>query len=138
MITMVGALINPPDWLLEAYRSGQCVGIAELYELRRAHDCEPDAARAMLARAEPITRSSMRLLRNRRSTVEREAAESHSGSTRTTAEPLTPRSQATAASLMRRADQLCAELDAVAAQLKQAAPERLADLRSRIAAIAAA
>ena len=33
-VTMVAALIDPPAWLAEAYRSGKCRGLTELYELR--------------------------------------------------------------------------------------------------------
>jgi ParB family chromosome partitioning protein len=42
-LTFVGALIDPPPWLLTLYRSGACTGMTELYELRKLH--EQDAAR---------------------------------------------------------------------------------------------
>lgn len=35
-VTMICALIDAPDWLMEAYRSGACRGIRELYELRKS------------------------------------------------------------------------------------------------------
>jgi ParB family chromosome partitioning protein len=40
-ITFVCAMIDPPDWLLEVYRSGKCRGVTELYELRRLHAADP-------------------------------------------------------------------------------------------------
>ncbi len=36
-LTFVNALIDPPDWLMDLYRSGRCRGLMELYELRRLH-----------------------------------------------------------------------------------------------------
>ena len=36
-VTLATALIEPPDWLLQAYRDGRCRGMNELYELRRLH-----------------------------------------------------------------------------------------------------
>lgn len=41
-ITMAAALIDAPDWLMAMYRSGRCRGLLELYELRRAHEREPN------------------------------------------------------------------------------------------------
>jgi ParB family chromosome partitioning protein len=40
-IATVSALIDAPGWLMNAYRSGQCRGIAELYQLRRLHEKWP-------------------------------------------------------------------------------------------------
>jgi ParB/RepB/Spo0J family partition protein len=38
-VTLATALIEPPDWLLQAYREGRCRGTNELYDLRSAaHD----------------------------------------------------------------------------------------------------
>ena len=34
-VTLATALIEAPDWLLQAYREGRCRGINELYDLRR-------------------------------------------------------------------------------------------------------
>ncbi|MBE7418447.1 MAG: ParB/RepB/Spo0J family partition protein [Ideonella sp.] len=36
-VTLATALIEAPDWLLQAYRQGRCRGMNELYELRRLH-----------------------------------------------------------------------------------------------------
>jgi ParB family transcriptional regulator, chromosome partitioning protein len=42
-LTFIGALIDPPAWLLDLYRSGRCRGISELYELRKLHELHPEA-----------------------------------------------------------------------------------------------
>ena len=36
-VTLATALIEAPDWLLQAYREGRCRGMNELYELRRLY-----------------------------------------------------------------------------------------------------
>jgi len=42
-VTLATALIEPPDWLLQAYREGRCRGMNELYELRRLHGQHAEA-----------------------------------------------------------------------------------------------
>lgn len=42
-VTLATALIEPPDWLLRAYRDGRCRGMNELYELRRLHGQHAEA-----------------------------------------------------------------------------------------------
>ena len=42
-VTLTTALIEPPDWLLQAYRDGRCRGMNELYELRRLHGQHAEA-----------------------------------------------------------------------------------------------
>ena len=59
LVTMISAMIDPPDWLLSVYRKGQCKGIAELYELRRLHEREPQRALALVEQGSPITRSTL-------------------------------------------------------------------------------
>jgi ParB family transcriptional regulator, chromosome partitioning protein len=58
-LTFVGALIDPPDWLMNLYRSGQCRGITELYELRKLHNAHPDAIEAWLADRQQVTRADL-------------------------------------------------------------------------------
>jgi len=41
-ITFVRAMIDPPPWLMEVYRSGKCRNAAQLYELRRLHEAKPE------------------------------------------------------------------------------------------------
>lgn len=41
-VTFVRAMIDPPSWLMEVYRSGKCRNAAQLYELRRLHEADPD------------------------------------------------------------------------------------------------
>ena len=46
--------------------AGTASGVTALYELRRLHESRPDAAQALLARAEPISRAAMRSIKDRR------------------------------------------------------------------------
>jgi ParB family chromosome partitioning protein len=55
-VTLTTALIEPPDWLLQAYREGRCRGMNELYELRRLHGEQPQAVQAWVASEAAITR----------------------------------------------------------------------------------
>ncbi len=41
-ITFVRAMIDPPTWLMDVYRSGKCRNAAQLYELRRLHEADPN------------------------------------------------------------------------------------------------
>ena len=41
-ITFVRAMIDPPAWLMDVYRSGRCRNAAQLYELRRLHEADPE------------------------------------------------------------------------------------------------
>jgi len=58
-LTFVGALIDPPDWLLDAYRSGRCRGLTELYELRRLHAERPQGVLAWLGSCEKVSRADL-------------------------------------------------------------------------------
>jgi ParB family chromosome partitioning protein len=135
---MVAALIDPPDWLLDAYRSRRCIGVAELYELRRLHDTDPEAAQALLAQPDPITRATMQVQRHERSTVEPPSNAPRANKQHSRAAPLPPAAPVSPSVLLRRAELLCAELDAAVAQLRAIAPNDLPALRARITAIAAA
>jgi ParB family chromosome partitioning protein len=48
-MTYVCALIAPPDWLLDLYRSGKCRGLRELYEARRLIESRPEMLANLLA-----------------------------------------------------------------------------------------
>ena len=58
-LTFVGALIDPPDWLLDAYRSGRCRGLTELYELRKLHAERPQAVVAWLEGRDKVSRADL-------------------------------------------------------------------------------
>ncbi len=62
-VTLATALIEPPDWLLQAYREGRCRGINELYDLRRLHGEHGDAVEAWAAQQPTITRDRLTELR---------------------------------------------------------------------------
>lgn len=62
-ITFATALIDPPDWLLSAYRDGRCRGLTELYELRKLHAERPDRVAALIAENKPVTRERIAALR---------------------------------------------------------------------------
>lgn len=62
-VTLATALIEAPDWLLQAYREGRCRGMNELYELRRLHGEHADAVEAWIARERSITRDRLVALR---------------------------------------------------------------------------
>lgn len=59
LVTMIGALIDAPDWLLEVYRSGRCRGIAELYELRRLHENDPQVVQVWIYGREKVSRAEL-------------------------------------------------------------------------------
>ena len=58
-LTFVGALVDPPNSLMNLYRSGRCRGITELYELRKLHHAQPDAIEAWLADRQHVTRAEI-------------------------------------------------------------------------------
>jgi ParB family transcriptional regulator, chromosome partitioning protein len=62
-VTLTTALIEAPDWLLQAYREGRCRGMNELYELRRLHGEHAQAVEAWVAQQGGITRDRIALLR---------------------------------------------------------------------------
>ena len=64
-VTLATALIEAPDWLLQAYREGRCRGMNELYELRRLHGEHAQAVEAWVAQQGAITRDRIALLRDK-------------------------------------------------------------------------
>lgn len=69
-VTLATALIEAPDWLLQAYREGRCRGMNELYELRRLHGEHADAVEAWTASERSITRDRLAALRAELSAAE--------------------------------------------------------------------
>jgi len=59
LVTMIGALIDAPPWLMDLYRSGRCQGINELYELRRLHESHPQRVEQWTAAREKVSRSEL-------------------------------------------------------------------------------
>lgn len=62
-LTFIGALIDPPGWLLALYRSGKCTAINELYELRRLHETHQLAVEQWSCRQERISRDDVHRLK---------------------------------------------------------------------------
>lgn len=62
-VTLATALIEAPDWLLQAYREGRCRGMNELYEMRRLHGEHAAAVQAWAADEQAITRDRIAELR---------------------------------------------------------------------------
>ena len=63
-VTLATALIDPPDWLLAAYRDGRCRGLAELYDLRKLAGQHPQYVEAWASDRDAITRESVSALRS--------------------------------------------------------------------------
>ena len=59
LVTMIGALIDAPPWLMDLYRSGRCQGINELYELRRLHESDPRGVEQWTAGREKVSRADL-------------------------------------------------------------------------------
>jgi ParB family chromosome partitioning protein len=62
-VTLSTALIDPPDWLMSAYREGRCRGLAELYELRKLANDHPQFVEAWASDRSVITRERVAALR---------------------------------------------------------------------------
>ena len=62
-VTLATALIEAPDWLLQAYREGRCRGMNELYEVRRLHGEHADVVEAWVAQQALISRDRVAALR---------------------------------------------------------------------------
>lgn len=63
-VTLATALIDPPDWLMKAYREGRCRGLTELYELRKLATEHPQYVEAWAADRSAITREQVVALRS--------------------------------------------------------------------------
>ena len=62
-VTLATALIDPPDWLMSAYREGRCRGLTELYELRKLAAEHPQYVEAWTSDRAVITRELVMALR---------------------------------------------------------------------------
>lgn len=62
-LTLVCALIDAPDWLMDLYRSGRCTALRELYELRRLGQVQPEPTLRWAQDQRHIGRSEVRALR---------------------------------------------------------------------------
>jgi ParB family chromosome partitioning protein len=63
-VTLATALIDPPDWLMTAYREGRCRGLTELYELRKLAAEHPQYVEAWASDRSVITREQVVALRS--------------------------------------------------------------------------
>jgi ParB family chromosome partitioning protein len=136
LITMVCAMIDPPDWLMSAYRSGQCRGIAELYELRRLNEREPARVAEAIRQGGPITRATVKAMKTPRLAPQALMSGQGAGAAMTIA-PCSPsllgRSDG---SLRARADAHFAALEGIIDQMKVGRSKDLASLRLRLATLA--
>ena len=64
-LTFIGALIDPPAWLLDLYRSGRCRGISELYELRKLHESQPQAVAQWIEGRAHVSRADVQVFKER-------------------------------------------------------------------------
>lgn len=64
-LTFIGALIDPPAWLLDLYRSGRCRGISELYELRKLHELQPQAVAQWIEGRAHVSRADVQVFKER-------------------------------------------------------------------------
>jgi len=58
-VTMACAMIDPPDAVMVAYRSGRCRGLTELYRLIKLHEQQPDLAESLIEKEESISRAAI-------------------------------------------------------------------------------
>ena len=80
-VTLATALIEAPDWLLDAYRQGRCKGMTELYELRRLHGEHGQHVEAWASDREPMTRERIATLKRELSQPPVESADAESAPT---------------------------------------------------------
>lgn len=64
-LTFIGALIDPPAWLLDLYRSGRCRGISELYELRKLHESQAQAVAQWIEGRAHVSRADVQVFKER-------------------------------------------------------------------------
>jgi ParB family chromosome partitioning protein len=62
-VMVATALIDPPEWLMIAYREGRCRGMNELHEMRKLHAAYPDRVEAWTADNPRFSRDRVASLR---------------------------------------------------------------------------
>lgn len=72
-VTLATALIEAPDWLMQAYRDGRCRGMNELYDMRRLHGDYGELVETWAAVQMAITRDRIAALRVELVTQRRES-----------------------------------------------------------------
>jgi ParB family chromosome partitioning protein len=65
LVSQATALIDAPDFLMNAYRSGRLRGLTEAYELRKLHSQYPEAVEQWASSQPEILRSGITALRER-------------------------------------------------------------------------
>ena len=70
-ITYASSLIDPPDWLMDIYRSGKCRGMLELHELRRLHSTNAQVVEAYVTGVEHVGRTELQQLKTRLAQAEK-------------------------------------------------------------------
>jgi ParB family chromosome partitioning protein len=63
LITYACALIDAPDWVMNAYRSGKCQGLFEINELRKLYEAHPDAVEQWGIGQDAFTRTALAKLK---------------------------------------------------------------------------
>lgn len=135
LITMVCALIDAPDWLMVAYRGGQCRGIAELYELRRLHESQPERVAEIVAQGEPITRATVKAMKTPVDAPGLDPQTEHRSASRSVAQGSPSLGGATRQSLKARADAHCAALERILDEMKRRGSDDIDAVRQRVAAL---
>jgi hypothetical protein len=134
---MVCAMIDPPDWLMSAYRSGQCRSIAELYELRRLNERQPERVAEAIAQGAPITRATVRAMKAPAAPTEvRAAAALGLMAAAAIPDDSCASSGAIVRRLSARAEAHCAALEGILDEMMRVGSEDAAALRQRLAALA--
>lgn len=64
-ITVASALVDAPEWLMDAYRAGKCRGMFELCELRRLHQQDGTVVESWLAGVDSVGRVELRRLKEK-------------------------------------------------------------------------
>jgi ParB family chromosome partitioning protein len=135
LITMVCALIDAPDWLMAAYRSGQCRGIAELYDLRRLNESQPERVAETVAQGAHITRATVKAMKTPAAASDLDASTEPRSAARTGAHGSASLGGATRQSLKDRAEGHCAALECILDEMRRGGSKDLDALRQRVAAL---